>query len=108
MKREINKLERLGRVNLGALPPSPAASSVATSRFVHTEDPRGSSSGGGGGGGGGIASPLLELARDYHEEPEVYASPDGLFQFSVKRIKKLKFQDAEGVDAVFNLNLVRG
>lgn len=106
MKSNINKLERMGRKNLGPLPPSEPFQGAAQSRFVHVEDARSSSSGGGG-GGGGIASPLMELERAYHPEAEVHTSPDGLFQFAVKRIKTLKFQDAEQAEAVFHLNLVQ-
>lgn len=105
MKSSINKLEKVGRRGLNPLKPSRPVSSLPESHFIHAEDPRGSSS---GGGGGGIASPLLELAREYHPEAEVYTSPDGLFQFSVKRIKTVKFQDAEQAEAVFHFNLVQG
>lgn len=105
IKSGINKLERLSRPNIGSLPPSSPVPAAAVSAFVHAEDPRGSSS---GGSGGGIASPLMELERTYHPEAEVYTSPDGLFQFSVKRVKTLKFQDAGQAEAVFHLNLVQG
>jgi len=101
MKSDINKLERSVRPNLKRFAPSKPVSSLPQSHFVHVEDPRGSSS---GGGGGGVASPLAELAREYHPA-EVYTSPDGLFQFSVKRIKTLRFQDAAQSEVMFHLNL---
>lgn len=106
MKSDLNKLERLARPNLKPLSPARSSQSLPQSYFVHAEDPRGSNSGGGG-GGGGIASPLLEIERTYHQEAEVYTSPDGLFQFAVKRIASLKFLDAEQTEAVFHLNLVQ-
>lgn len=105
MKSNINKLERLPRPNLKSFPPSVPAESLPQSHFIHTEDPRSSSS---GGGGGGIASPLMELERSYHPEAEVYTSPDGLFQFAVRRVKTIRFQDADAVDAIFHFNLVQG
>lgn len=105
MKSSLNKLVRAGRLNQQPFAPSKPVSSLPQSHFIHVEDPRGAST---GGGGGGIASPLMELAREYHPEAEVYTSPDGLFQFSVKRVKTLTFQDAEQAEAVFHLNLVQG
>lgn len=107
MQRDLRKLVSPKRPNRNPLPPSPAVYPEYPSSFVHATEPPGTS-GGSGGGGGGIASPLLELAREYHPEAEVYTSPDGLFQFSVKRIKTVKFQDAEQAEAVFHFNLVQG
>lgn len=51
---------------------------------------------GAGGKGGAIASPLTETAytdREWFAETAI-ASTDGLFQLKIKRLKKVKFTDA--------------
>ena len=49
-------------------------------------------------GGGGISSPLTETLYTDREYYTVYtlASTDGLFVLELKRIKKMKFVDADG------------
>lgn len=55
--------------------------------------------------GGGVASPLVEVAysgRTYHPESTI-TSTDGIFSFSVKRIKTIDFKDANNSNVQLEL-----
>jgi len=65
-------------------------------------DDSGSGGSGGSGTGGGIASPLQEQSRIYAATTNIYTSPDGMYQFAVKRVRRIRMIDGNGAQIDFD------